>query len=241
MLLESGQEAMEGQNQPAGFDHHIINMVVSGNWHEVLVSLTRDMNPWDIDLVELNARFTDYVKCTAKMDLRVPAKVLLAAAILYRLKADTIHSEYEEPEVPEFLDEPEESVPGLPRLSDIPPLRVPLIRKPRRKLSLNDLVHALDKAITVKTRREVRQKFQITLNGEDITKRIEEVYENINMFLAKSDSARFSQLIRKDTAEERISAFRSILHLSNEGRLECAQNELFGEIYLTLPEEVGAP
>lgn len=210
----------------------VMNLILEGVWEEVLITLTQDMDPWNIDLKVLNQRFMEFIKRTAELDLRIPAKIILAAAILYRLKAESLHEAEggEEPEPVELEDEEWEEV----ELGDIviPPLSVPLKREPRGKVSLDDLVRALDKAMTIRNRREARQLFQIDLRGEDIREQIEALFVVICEFLEREGSVTFSMITSKSNREDKLKKFNSLLHLSNQERVNCYQNELFGEIYL---------
>lgn len=229
--IEGGSVVFDGLSP----DDRVMNRIVSGNWEDVLIFLTKDMDPWNIDIIALNGRFMEHIRKTSQMDLRIPAKILLAAAILYRLKAESLQgfeSAEQEP-ASEELDIPEEPESWKP---DIIPMRVPLLRAPKRKVSLDDLMAALDKAMTVRNRREVKEKFRIELTGKDITKMIEEIYEKINSFLEGTREGKmiFSTLFRKEDRDEKIRTFQSILHLSSQERISCRQEQLFGEIEISL-------
>jgi len=58
-------------------------------WQSLLMDLIRveNMDPWDIDVSELSKKYIETVKGLQKTDLRVSGKVLLAAAILLRIKS----------------------------------------------------------------------------------------------------------------------------------------------------------
>jgi len=217
---------------------NIISLISVGDWHEVLHALTEDMDPWDIDLVLLSNRLTEHIEHMRKLDLRIPAKILLAAAIIYKLKSERINYLEEDPvEEDEFfsgdfsLEGEDSALSSDEQTIFLPPIQLPVRRTPKRRVTLNELVDALDKAMKIRTRREARAFFQIDLGAEDLSKNIEELYKRICAFLRKQKKVTFSELISSESTKERkITAFNSMLHLASEGKIVCFQPELFGEI-----------
>jgi len=214
----------------------LFKLITEGQWEDVIVSMTSDMDPWDIDIVRLNERFMGVIKKTSKMDLKVPAKIILTAAILYRMKVDTLHTIEQEEEIDSFEEMEEEPINNLDDISsegiDIPPLAMPIKRAPKGKVSMDDLVGALEKAMTIKNRRTAREVFSIELAGEDITHLIEKLFENISQLIEANPKARFSYFVNDKELKQKIQTFNSLLHLSNQQRVYCYQPEIFGEIYL---------
>ncbi|MBU4246650.1 MAG: segregation/condensation protein A, partial [Nanoarchaeota archaeon] len=82
----------------------ILTYISTDDWENVLFSLTRDMNPWDVDLIKLSERFTSFIQTLQKRDLRAPSRIILAAAIIYRLKSETLKQIDEEPVSLEEVD-----------------------------------------------------------------------------------------------------------------------------------------
>ncbi len=225
-------------------NENIVALISIGEWGEVLRNLTTDMDPWDIDLAVLNKRLTEHIEHMRRLDLRIPAKILLAAAIIYKLKSEAI-SAFEEEAVPEeelFTEDfaLDEEMPVIDKNIVIPPIQLPLQRAPRRKITIDELVNALDKAMNIKTRREAREFFQMDLAGVDLSKSIEELYEKICTFMLKGEAITFSGLLgMESTKENKIRAFNSMLHLASEGRIVCNQPKLFGEIQIQGVENAG--
>jgi len=217
----------------------ILHFILTDDWENVLAALTKDMDPWDVNLVTLSERFTSHLETLQRRDLRAPSRVILAAAIIYRLKSETLRATEEELEAVEeaIIEEEGDAMAGEPLV--LPPMEVPLRREPRRKVTVRELVNALGKAMNVKNRREVRRFFSMELKGMDITKKIEEIYGTIISFLEKAQSGviSFSSIFTKKekapTPEEKLLHFNSILHLSTQERIVCTQDTLFGEIYIT--------
>lgn len=213
------------------FKDDVINLIANGNWEDVLLTLTHDMNPWDIDLVKLNNRFTKYLLRMKEMDLKIPSKILLAAAIIYRLKVETLRYEEQETikEIEEIDAEPNEKENIV-----IPSILVPLKRVPKRKVSIDELVSALQKAMIIKRRRETKEFFKFEINQEDISEKIEELYKKIIDFIEKTEKVTFSLIIRNiNNKMEKLKTFNSLLYLLNQERIFCNQEELFGEIYIS--------
>ena len=70
----------------------IEKFVGEATWKDILVELVKknELNPWDIDIIDIVGRYIDVVKGLKVMDLRVPANIILAASILLRLKSDML-------------------------------------------------------------------------------------------------------------------------------------------------------
>lgn len=222
--------------EPVRLDTSIIPMIVSGKWEDVLLRLTHDMDPWDVDLIELNRRFTSYIQEMQRLDLRVPAKILLTAAIIYRMKAETLN-------VQEMIEQVEEEIaakaPHPLKGVKLPEIQLPLKREPRRKVTIFELISALDKAMVIKDKREARRVFNIDLHGlvdgRDISDHIDDLYEKILNILeaARKEVITFSQLLKPAAnRDEKLVSFYSLLHLVHQERVACWQERLFEEIFI---------
>ena len=219
---------------------NLFELISVGAWKEILVNLTKDMDPWNIDLFKINDRLTEHIQQMRHMDLTVPAKILLAAAIIYRLKSETLSStvdevtedDFEEDFMEDFdMETPLISM-GEDRKIILPNIQLPMKRQTTRKVTLDELIDALGGAMKIKNRREAKQFFQVELNGQDITESIEELYTKINTFMEKTQGlVSFHQLLDKErNREDTLLKFSSLLHLSNQERVQCTQDELFGDI-----------
>ncbi len=231
-------------NNRAIDENRVINLMISGSWQELLFELVGDMNPWDIDLKMLSTRFMEYLKSMSRDDLRVSAKVLLVAAIIYRMKVDSLQGGGDAGGLDEVGDEsssvdaPDSSVVGVEDVKGIaiPPLSILLKRVPRGKLSLDDLVDALEKAMKVTVRRMDCDDFAVELCGEDISEHIENLFAEICRCVDGSGSVGFSCFVGKNGKSDKIRKFFSLLHLYGQERVSFRQDKLFGEIYLTLSD-----
>ena len=64
-------------------------------WQSILFNLVtkEQMNPWDIDIATLSKKFMDMLKKLKEMDFSVSGKIILAAALLLRLKSSKLVDE----------------------------------------------------------------------------------------------------------------------------------------------------
>ena len=64
-------------------------------WQSMLYELVRteQMDPWDIDVSLLAQRFLEMLKTLKETDFRVSGKIILAAAILLKLKSSRLLNE----------------------------------------------------------------------------------------------------------------------------------------------------
>ena len=142
----------------------IFQILVNDNeisWRSIIIDLVKkeDMDPWDINISLLSKKYIDRIKQLKESDLKVSGKVLLAAAILLRVKSyrfmdeditaldaliASVNSDDEEL-FDDLLDyEGQEGAINLEEQPKIYP-RTPQPRK--RKVSVFDLVNALEKAL----------------------------------------------------------------------------------------------
>ena len=231
----------------------IYKLVTNGdevNWQSILQDLvkTEQMDPWDINVSLLAKRYIDAIRQLKELDFRISGKVLLAAAILLKIKSKRLVGEElmqldrliaggedEEDLLGEFedlLESPEDE--EKPRL-------IPRIPQPRkRKVSIYDLVGALEKALEVKQRRVEHSipplNVEIPKKTRDITQVIREVYGNIKSFFFKNGQKRlmFSQLVPSERKEDKIFTFIPLLHLDHQRKIDIGQEGHFSDIEITL-------
>jgi len=224
-------------------------------WQVMLLELVKseNMDPWDIDVSLLAQRFLEIVKELKEMDLKMSGKVFLAAALLLKIKSkrllnedisnlDRLFAQSEEGEDGGLLD-------GLMQedlyAADREKLKnlglIPRSPQPRkRKVSIYDLVEALQKALEVKKRRILRNipeiKIDLDYKKVDISEVIQQVYGKIRLFFLKNSNQRltFSSLVPDNTKEGKVFTFIPLLHLTNERKVDLHQEQHFGEIEIEL-------
>lgn len=230
----------------------IYQLVVNGDevsWQSILQDLvtTEQMDPWDIDVSLLTKRYIGAIRKLKDLDFRVSGKVLLAAAILLKIKSKRLVGE-ELMQLDRLIagsDEDEllgefEDIMENPEMGEKPRL-IPRIPQPRkRKVSIYDLVGALEKALEVKQRRVEHSipplDVEIPKKNRDITQVIREVYGRIKSFFFKNQQKKlmFSHLVPSDKKEDKMYTFIPLLHLDHQRKIDLEQEEPFSDISITL-------
>lgn len=219
-------------------------------WQSIIYELirTEQMNPWDIDISLLTNRYINIIKQLKKMDFRISGKVLLAAAILLKIKSVRLvnrditefDSLFAAEETDDLFYEDETDAKALLGSEQIPSL-IPKTPQPRqRKVSVYDLINALEKALEVKKRRVIRSippaDIEIPQQKFKISEKISEVYSKIRRFftLSPRKTLTFTNLIPSDTKYDKVATFIPLLHLTTQRKIDLMQREHFGEIEILL-------
>lgn len=214
----------------------IVSLVNYDTWKDLLIGLVEKekLDPWNIDIVEVVDSYIAVVKELKTMDLRVPANIILAASILLRLKSELLPIRYEEP----LVDE------GMVVEGRIPPLVEELslrLRPPiKRKLSLTELIEALDEAMKIKETRATRQtekpfEFPVTFNKINIEEDMNTLYDEIKRHADKEKMTTFSYLLGATEKEDvLLQLFIPLLFLANKGKISLIQEKFFEDIIIRL-------
>jgi segregation and condensation protein A len=227
-------------------DQQLINLMVNEpSWEDVIVKIIAEeqIDPWHIDIVKLSDAFSDYLIKLEFEDLRVPARFILIAAILLRMKSDILAAKKHKSILAEGVIDKKRESELIEMLSKIPPLQPPMKRIPMKSVSLNELVGALNKAFAVEERRKERTwKVRKAVNRilperevDDITKRIDFLMNQIqDAMIDIENNIEFSRLVSKWERKTIVRTLMPLLHLSQEGKIKINQKELFKEIYVEL-------
>jgi segregation and condensation protein A len=222
------------------------------SWEQVLYKIIawEGLDPWDLDIGKLSGAFIQHMDGLEQLDFKIPAKYVIIAAVLLRMKSDHLHfidwlTNPQEEAVEDVGGEIEQGA-QAPGDLEINPITVPPIRYARRKITANELVFALRKVLTMQEKRQVRHakaRGQINIVENNITERISKLYERINHLLnkIKQDEIKFSEIVDKWDRGEVIEKFVPLLHLDHENKLACRQDELFQEIFVSHPPEEAKP
>ncbi len=217
-------------------------------WQELLYELVRqeEMDPWDIDISVLVKRFIEVFKRARDLDFKIPGKVVLACAILLRMQSkrmlevdvsylDSLISG-EEP----YYDMETSSNIVVEAFTGEKPVLVPRIPQPRkRKISIFDLVKALEKALEAEQRRALRRKaVKIPVPKRkkkmEISQLIKKVYAAIKKLSKKKKVIKFDELLPKKEKQEVIYTFLPLLYLESDQKIEIHQEKPFDEIEILL-------
>ncbi|MFQ5406402.1 MAG: segregation/condensation protein A [Candidatus Micrarchaeia archaeon] len=217
----------------------LLSFVEKPTWREFLVDLVQSnqMDPWDINLVEVADKYLQKVRELQSVDLRLPANVILASALLLRFKADALKLEEDdelEDAVEEFTPLTDEEIPSLVFRANLPR---------QRKLTLQELLVAVDQVMKQGPRKiplkVAAQPLNVELPQQSIHERIAEVYAKAFSVKDAENVLLFSALLKEKTAEEFVFNLLPILHLVQENRLLAWQDELFGEIFIKIVDVGG--
>lgn len=213
------------------------------SWEEVLYYIVsiEHLDAWNIDLIKLTESFLRYLNKLEELDFRIPAKIVFVAAVLLRLKADYL-SIFEEEET---FEEVAKAVPfaDLGIDPNLIQLGLPMRRTPKRQVTLDELMTALRKALTVRERRTERKRIwraqlQAQIAEEDITKKIDQLMKEIDDLMKKmnQDKLGFKQIVKKWKRDKIVDTFIPLLHLENDKKIATEQEEFFKEIYISKKE-----
>jgi len=184
-----------------------------------------------------------------KLDFKIPAKYVMVASTLLRMKSDhlPLFGYLEEDEAVDEMEVTGSSSLEEPALNllTIPPLRIH-----KRKIVVAELVAALRKVMGTQSRRELRKaaaKDKIKISQEDMGKRINSLYDRITAILSsvKNKEVPFKDLVPKWTRPEVANTFLPLVYLDHQQKVEVRQEEVFDELYVSkrtkkvveLPEE----
>ncbi|MEM4268377.1 MAG: ScpA family protein [Candidatus Woesearchaeota archaeon] len=220
-------------------------------WQAMIYELVRKekMNPWDIDISQLAQKFFEMLKSLQKMDLKISGKVILAAAILLRLKSHRLieedlnqlnrliaMSEETENEFFEALEQEMED--GEVKFDREKYKLIPKTPQPRkRKVSVYDLVEALQKALEVKRRRVLRQeadevRMNVPAKKKDMSLIISEVMLQIKEHFKRTDVLTFSKLVPSEKKEDKVYVFIPLIYLDNQREINLEQETHLAEIFI---------
>lgn len=224
------------------------------DWKSIIKELIRkeEMDPWDIDVSVIADKFMEILEDMREFDFRISGKIVLAAAFFLKIKSDRLLGQdievldnmIEDPEpFDEFFDIMDEMEDESQKfVEDEPSLKTRTPQPRKRKVSVDDLVNSLEKALELEKKKDIKKKLEEAQKQDvekpdkqkDITVVITETYDEIKKTLNKVESIKFNQLLKDDDREDRIYTFRPLLHLENERKIDMHQEEHFGEIEIEL-------
>lgn len=218
-------------------------------WQALIYDLinTEQLDPWDIDLGILARKYLEKIKQLEEANFFVSSKVLLAASILLRLKSEILLYKYIK-SIDEILFGKKEETKPIEKIeideSQLPSLypKTPLPRY--RKVSLQELMSALDKAINTETRRigkevekvtrEKQTEIVLPKNRINIRDRIRNIYAKIITGFKKKQSRISYSELTGNKREEKIACFLPCLHLDSQHKVFLEQENHIQEIYIWL-------
>jgi len=237
-------------------EQHIFSLIVEQQemtWKALILELVSSgkMNPWDVDISALTKMFLERVRQMHGTELKVSAKMILCAALLLKIKsAKLIGDDLNEfdrllaqTEVTEDQFYDDLGAPVQHQAGETPQL-MPRTPQPRtRKVTIFDLVTALEKALETKHRRLIKigspeaehilphRPIDLQLSMKQVYKRMREYFT-----MHRTRHMHWSQLVgEKADRNTRLYTFMPLLHLGTQRKVELDQKEAFGDFDITLP------
>lgn len=265
-FLDAAKEKVRLTQEP-DIDTGDIQAIRDADWERVLERFTEDMDPWAIDIVKLADRYKSYIERLERFDLEVPGRIIVVGAVLLRMKTQILREAYEDggeglqaEESLEDLEHDMEAVleeeiatgedldpvdDGQLRIPEAVP-KPPVKKKGKRKVTLDELKDALEKAVEIGNKREERQEtrkeakdYGIEVEEDDITNKLEQLYTSLRDRIGgnKEDAVTFSDLVEQEEKEEKLNKFVHIMHLETDAKIDCMQEEWLGDIQIEVLEQ----
>jgi len=190
-----------------------------------------ELNPLNVDVIDVADKFLREIEKAKELDLRIPARVLLYASILIRMKSEIIANEIfnerqqekedssKEEYIPEFLIED----------VDFSVENFSITKKSvRRFTTLEDLIRELRAAEEVQRKRKERKKRKerpdpLEIPHEEDFERVIEIVKEIIFKKLRKETLKLSEIEGVDL----ISRYLSVLHLAYRGYISLKQEKIF--------------
>jgi len=221
---------------------------------EILMKMAErgEIDPWNIDIIEVTDRFLAEMENQQVLDLRLSARTLLYAATLLRIKSDYLKDPVsgvdDEEDSGDLFDDGEDGCGESKSFHDPVSLleheiKRRLERKNMRKqpITLYDLINLLRNAEKEDRRRqrEVWSFDGLVYAEEVVSIAHEEAYQESTMQVlsccadctALGGRVALSELARR-LSWSPVHVFIPLLFLMHEGYLEITQETFFGEVYI---------
>ena len=219
-------------------------------WQAIIYDLikTEQLDPWDINLGILADRYVEIIQQMEEADFFISSKVLLACSLLLRLKSEILINSYIQDLNDALYGRKDETKYEIEKLfvneDELPTLipRTPMAR--HKKVTLTELMNALNQAIETENRRIKReikdrqaQKSALVVmpnsNFIPLKVRIKNIFGVVqNHINAGNDHIKFHEMA--PSKEEQLASFVPVLHLSNNGKIYLRQPKHFDNIHMTL-------
>jgi len=223
------------------------------SWQAIIYDLvgSEQLDPWNIDISTLCRRYFEKIKIMEESGFYISSKLLLAAALLLRIKSELLLNKYIR-EIDDILFPKEGNIQKIIERIEIDESEIPILSPktplPRfKKVTLQELISALDVAIKTESRRidkEIQKKQAKRMSHVDIPKfRRINIKDRIRHFYAKVLSSFKNKKgeiklpyshFTGNSKEEKIACFLPMLYLSNYGKLWLEQESHYSEIWLYL-------
>jgi segregation and condensation protein A len=230
-------------------------------WQEIIHDLinTEQLDPWDVNIVILTDKYLERIQKFEETDFFISSKVLLAAALLLRIKSEILLKKYIK-SIDEILfgdkneskrvdlDPGQVFSIGYDEMETIPELVLKSPMPRFKKVTLQELMDSLDKAIATENRRIkkaivgrnaiIESSLSLPKKRLNIHDKVKEIYDALINHLAKDEKKKkvsFSEFIGEDK-DERIISFTGLLHLDHQKKVWLEQEKHFEDFDIWLKE-----
>ncbi|MCK5449712.1 segregation/condensation protein A [Candidatus Pacearchaeota archaeon] len=232
--------------------NQFFNLITSEdlNWQTIIYDLikTEQLDPWDIDIKLLAERYIEVIQQLEEGNFFISSKVLLACSLLLRLKSEILINSYIQDLNDALYGRKDGKKYELERIEidegELPTLvpRTPMAR--HRKVTLEELMSALNNAINTENRRIKREikgqqarKSLLTVMPRGVQiplkVKVKNIFGIIQGHLGQNNPhMKFSHLA--PTKEEMLASFIPVLHLSHNQKIYLKQQIHFDEIHMSL-------
>lgn len=196
------------------------------------------LDPWDVDIEKLTHVYLERIQEMKELDLRASGRALLSASVLLRIKSSYARNGNGDGQVAEEgLDDILEV--DFPDLGEIT-----LIQNTPRKITLSDLLGALQEALTEipakKTPQSRKMEKIIQMLSEydvNIEKHLDALYRRISALVGAGTKVTLFTLIEERTRLAVARTLLLLLFLCANGKVVLEQPDLFSDIIVSLPRE----
>ncbi len=184
------------------------------------------VEPWNVDVGKLVGGFLDEMKRLGDIDFRISGNALYSASVIFMRKTREL--------VQLGLLPPEED-------EDDGEMEIPLIRPPfrltNRRVTLEELLVAMDHVLSKGTRRrqtptkrKYRSKsdpltFRMNIDQANIEETIADVYEDMCKIMKIGDVIKFVDILMNNTRQEIVRVFFSLLFLFGRAYIDIWMDE----------------
>lgn len=201
------------------------------------------LRPWDVNVSYILTSLLWEMTTRGHIDFAASGVALLSSATLHRIKSELILR----------LQEPPKTVVEKGEVYLPPPIQLPY-RHEYTTTTINDLIENLEKVL----RSEMNLKASIGESGlepllpmppvipdldkfmVDFEENVEKIYQRIVELAGSEKFIPLSKLASGQKKLDKVRTFFLVLFIACRNMIRLWQREEFGEIYLSLPEDVDA-
>ncbi|MEM4209480.1 MAG: segregation/condensation protein A, partial [Candidatus Anstonellaceae archaeon] len=193
-----------------------------------------EIDPWDIDLEKITSAYIEKIKKIKYLDLHVPANIILAAAILLRIKTSRILEYEQQTTLEDFVDTLSyEQIQAIELKGRIPP---------KGRITIEELMRAIDEVMKKVAKKQETKKelekflplIEIKINEFKVDQEMEKIYEKIKKMADAYGLVMFSALLENKTKKDVIYTLIPLLFLAQKEKITISQETFFGDIFIRL-------